>query len=134
MRLRLPDALAYFQRALYIICFVNTLLNASRKSGISLKIDITTVKYHGNIIQPGTAEIDESKTMCLWEIRPPNTLTSLKTSFGFMNIFRRFISKYTEMVKPLYEIQKALAGKFLLPLGDEHFESIDKLIDAVLSL
>lgn len=103
---------------------------------MSLKIDMYVLlvrkfKYLGQIVRLGTA-VDQGATKSLREEKPPITLTHQRSFLGFVNVYRRLISDYTEKAQTLYEMLKVTSQKDIPEISSEQEAALNILIAAVL--
>lgn len=91
-----------------------------------------TVRYLGHVLQPRTLEVEQSDVRSLREARLPTILKGLQLFLGFCNVYRRFVSGYTEKARPLFDLFKG-ATKNLPPLTEDQMASFKELIQAVTS-
>eukprot|EP00171_Calliarthron_tuberculosum_P022053 IDg22053t1 len=133
----LDDVIIFSASVAEHIEHVDMVLNALKAAGISLKIDKSElftqkVKYLGHIVRPATIEVDQAATKSLREAKIPRTLTQLRSFLGFVNVYRRFISRSTKTAQPLYELLKDTSSKELPELSPEQESAFHILIEAVL--
>ena len=69
------------------------------------------IKYLGHIVRPGTIEVDQASTRCLEGLRPPRTVTELRSFLGVCNVYRRFIRRLTDIATPLNELLEGNPAK-----------------------
>ena len=86
-------------------------LDILRKEDLFLKpekcdFEVTEVEYLGFIVRPGVIAMDPKKLAGIADWPPPKTLRQVRSFLGFGNFYRRFIPKYSHIVKPLTELTK----------------------------
>ena len=70
------------------------------------KFFTTTVEYLGHIIRPGKLEVDQTNTKSLREAKPPTTRTQIRSFLDLVNVYRRFIDRFSKKAGPLSELLK----------------------------
>ena len=65
------------------------ILTVLRNSGMSLNLKkcfffTKSIKYLGHIVRPGTIEVDKASTKCLEGLRPPRTVTELRSFLAYV--------------------------------------------------
>ena len=66
----------------------------------------TRVEYLGMIIEQGRIAMDPKKVKGIVDWPQPKNTTQLRSFLGFGNFYRRFIKKYSDVVKPLNDLLK----------------------------
>ncbi|KAH7697545.1 Gap-Pol polyprotein-like protein [Aphelenchoides avenae] len=89
------------------------------------------IKYLGFLISEKGMRPDPKSIEAVKAMKPPKTLTELRSFIGAVSYFRRFIPKFAEILQPLYALTKKEAfGEW----KDEHqkaFETVvEKLVEA----
>ena len=64
------------------------------------------VKYLGNIVGSGGVRPDPQKISCIMSYPVPTNLKQLQQFLGLANYYRRFISDYSHIASPLYQLTK----------------------------
>ena len=68
--------------------------------------------YLGHVISAEGVATDESKIEAIKNWPTPITVTDVRSFFGFMGYYRRFIPKYAQVASPLHELTLGeIAGK-----------------------
>lgn len=81
---------------------VDAILKVLQNAGSSLKLrkcDLfsDTVKYLGQIISPGTLAIYKEHVKSLEKLQHSTTITELRSFFCCCNLYRRFVTGYTDI-------------------------------------
>ncbi|XP_075079828.1 putative mitochondrial protein AtMg00860 [Nicotiana tabacum] len=64
------------------------------------------VHFLGHVISNDELRMDEAKVHAIQEWEAPTKLTELRSFFGLVNYYRRFINGYSEKATPLTELLK----------------------------
>jgi hypothetical protein len=64
------------------------------------------IEYLGMIIEQGKLKMDPKKVNAIIDWPEPKNTTQLRSILGFGNFYRRFIRKYSDVVKPLNDLLK----------------------------
>lgn len=133
----LDDVIIYSKTPEEHIKHVDEVLTCLSSAGITLKISkckffTKTVEYLGHIVKPGTLEIDQANAKSLREALPPTTRTQLRSFLGLVNVYRRFIPKFSTVAGPLNALLKKDAP-LNFELDEDQLKAFRTLIDAVLS-
>uniref|UniRef100_A0A0W0FDV1 Reverse transcriptase domain-containing protein n=1 Tax=Moniliophthora roreri TaxID=221103 RepID=A0A0W0FDV1_MONRR len=70
------------------------------------EFDVTEVIFLGLVIRPGTIGMDPIKLAGIKDWPTPETVTGVRSFTGFANFYRKFIGRYVEIAKPLYDLTK----------------------------
>ena len=75
---------------------VDEILTTLAEAGDTLKIDKChffqkEVEYLGNMVKPGTLQIDKTNVKSLRQAKPPTNKTQVRSFLGLCNEYRRFI-------------------------------------------
>ena len=111
-----------------VLCYVDDILIATRtveqhfdrleevfkcirKAGLKLKaqkckIMETTIKFLGRLIDHLGMRPDPMRTIVVVNWEPPTTRTQLKSFLGFMNYYREFIYRFSEIAAPLQDLDR----------------------------
>ena len=97
----LDDVIIFSKTVEEHIQHVDEVLSYLAKAGVTLKIAkckffTTTVEYLGHIIRPGKLEVDQANTKSLREAKPPTTRTQLRSFLVLVNVYCRFIDKFSK--------------------------------------
>lgn len=76
------------------------------------EFEVPEVKYLGMIISTSGVKVDPQKIKCIIDWKPPQHVKDVQAFLGFSNFYRRFIDKFSLIVKPLVALTKKDA-KFL---------------------
>ena len=91
----------------------------------------TQFKFLGWIIKEGTMAADPDKVSTLTTWPNPENKREVRSFTGFTNFYRRLIPKYTDMMAPLFELQRDhvpndtqafVSGKFWTPRHEAAFQ------------
>jgi hypothetical protein len=64
------------------------------------------VEYLGLIIREGEIAMDPVKIKAITDWPTPKTVKQVQSFLGFCNFYRRFITKYSEIARPLFDLTK----------------------------
>ncbi|ESK81545.1 reverse transcriptase-rnase h-integrase, partial [Moniliophthora roreri MCA 2997] len=70
------------------------------------EFDVTEVIFLGLVIRPGTIGMDPVKLAGIQDWPAPTTVTGVRSFTGFANFYRKFIGRYAEIARPLYDLTK----------------------------
>lgn len=107
----LDDVLIFSQNKADHIGHVREVLQRLQSAGLQIDIDksefhTVKTKYLGLIITPGGIEMDPAKVQAIVEWEPPTSKRQLQRFLGFANFYRRFISNFSSVARPLHEMTK----------------------------
>ena len=68
--------------------------------------DVAEVEFLGLIIRPGIVAMDPTKLQGIQEWPTPTTVKGVRSFLGFGNFYRRFISHYSDLARPLHDLTK----------------------------
>ena len=60
--------------------------------------------FFGSVVSFGSMSLDPNKVAALFAYERPTVLRSLQGFVGLANHYRRFIPRFAELAKPLYEL------------------------------
>ena len=122
------------------ITHLREILSVLKDTGMSLNLKKCSfftkhIKYLGHIVRPGTIEVDKASTRCLEGLRPPRTITELRSFLGVCNVYRRFIRRLTDIAAPLNTLLEGSPAKNSpIPEFDERQrQSFETLKQAVMN-
>ncbi|CAJ0965986.1 unnamed protein product [Ranitomeya imitator] len=67
---------------------------------------VQKVSFLGFIFSPSTIEMDPVKVQAIYDWTQPTSVKSLQKFLGFANFYRRFISNFSSVAKPLTDLTK----------------------------
>ncbi|CAJ0936713.1 unnamed protein product [Ranitomeya imitator] len=67
---------------------------------------VQKISFLGYIFSPSTIEMDPVKVQAICDWTQPTSLKSLQKFLGFANFYRRFITNFSSVVKPLTDLTK----------------------------
>ncbi|CAJ0965440.1 unnamed protein product [Ranitomeya imitator] len=67
---------------------------------------VQKISFLGYIFSPSTIEMDPVKVQAICDWTQPKSLKSLQKFLGFANFYRRFITNFSSVVKPLTDLTK----------------------------
>lgn len=93
-----------------------------------VQLGMTELKFLGHIVGNGKKRIDESKLCVLNDIKTPRTKKDIRSFIGFVNFYRFYIPKFSEMSTPLTNLLKKSGNENVIwtPETKEAFENIKK--------
>lgn len=102
----LNDFIIYYNSIEYHIRHVEDILQALGDPGVTVKLNKCTlltdsVEYLGQIIWPGSLEIDSTHTRSLCQAAPPTNKTKNRSFMGLCNVYRRFVQNLALVAAPL---------------------------------
>ena len=86
-------------------------LQRLQENDLFLKIEkcffeVTEIEFLGMIIRPGYIAMDEAKLKGIKDWPTPSTVKGVRSFLGFGNFYRRFISHYSDIARPLNDLTK----------------------------
>ena len=60
--------------------------------------------YLGHVVSDKGIQTDPKKVEAVWKWPIPTNVTQLCSFLGFTNYYHKFIKKYTQVAKPLYQL------------------------------
>ena len=94
------------------------------------------INYLGHVVSSKGVSTDPKKIQAVVEWSKPTTVTEVRSFLGFISYYRRFIPKFSKIVKPLNQLLQNLEAisnqmkKFIVDWGQEQkqsFETLQKL-------
>uniref|UniRef100_A0A0W0F716 Reverse transcriptase domain-containing protein n=1 Tax=Moniliophthora roreri TaxID=221103 RepID=A0A0W0F716_MONRR len=70
------------------------------------EFDVKEVVFLGLVIRPSTIGMDPVKLAGISDWPAPTTVTGVRSFTGFANFYRKFIGRYAEIARPLYDLTK----------------------------
>jgi hypothetical protein len=71
------------------------------------EFDIERVEFLGFVVSPGSMEMEASRITAIREWpAPKNNIREVQVFLGFANFYRRFIYRYSRVVKGLTDLLK----------------------------
>ena len=113
---------------------LNTVLDALVKAGFSFNFAKcsflkTSVLYLGYVIHNGEVRPNPGKIHALSSLPAPTTVTQIRQFIGLASYFRKFVPKYSQMMKPLYALT---SGNRNMTWTDRH-EKIRQQVVSILT-
>lgn len=68
--------------------------------------DVTEVEFLGLIVKPDTLAMDPVKLQGIQDWPTPTSVKGVRSFLGFANFYRRFISNYSDLTRPLHDLTK----------------------------
>jgi hypothetical protein len=107
----LDDILIYSEDPLEHEEHVRKVLERLRKAGLQADIKksefrVTRTKYLGFIISTDGIEVDPEKVSVVKNWKEPTTVKGVQSFLGFCNFYRRFITNYGRIARPLNELTR----------------------------
>lgn len=95
----IDDVIIYSKSVDEHIVHVDEVLTCLSEAGITLKISKCNffsdkIEYLGHVIKPGRLEVDQANTQSLRDARSPMIRSQLRSFFGLVNVYRRFIKNF----------------------------------------
>jgi hypothetical protein len=127
----LDDILIYSANEKEHVQQVREVLRRLIDAGLQIDIDkcefhTKKTKYLGLIITPGGIEMDPEKVAAITSWLPPTTRRHLQRFLGFANFYRRFISDFAGVARPLYDLTKKTAEWNWTDRCQEAFERLKR--------
>lgn len=88
------------------------------------------VEFLGYIIKPTGIEMDQEKVKTIKEWPMPESIHNIQRFLGFANFYRRFVSHFARIARPLTSLVKPKERFKKFELPDDAKEAFHKLIDA----
>ena len=87
------------------------ILQRLRENDLYLKpekcvFDVSQVEFLGLIVQPDTLAMDPVKLQGIKDWPTPTSVKGVRSFLGFANFYRRFISGYSNLTRPLHDLTK----------------------------
>lgn len=113
---------------------VLTLLN---NAGVTLKLKkftffMDTIDYLGHVIRLKRLEIANHTAEAIHGLRPPTSLTELRSFLGLFNVSRRFVPKFARLAAPLNKRLRKDQPFTFGPLNREEMATLDVLKNALI--
>ncbi|KAJ1598918.1 hypothetical protein NDA14_005520 [Ustilago hordei] len=89
-----------------------------------------TVEFLGYIIKPTGVEMDPEKVQTVKEWPMPESIHDIQRFLGFANFYRRFITHFAQIAKPLTSLVKPTEHFKKFELPEEARQAFHKLIQA----
>jgi len=107
----LDDIIIYSEDPLKYKCHIQKVLERLRKAGLQVDIkksefNVTRTKFLGFIISTDGIEVDPEKVAVMKNWKEPTTVKGIQSFLGFCNFYRRFITNYGRIAKPLNELTR----------------------------
>ena len=107
----LDDILIYSEDPLEHEAHVKKVLERLRSAGLQADIkksefNVTRTKYLGFIVSTEGIEVDQTKVEVVKNWKEPRTVKGIQSFLGFCNFYRRFITNYGRVAKPLNHLTK----------------------------
>ena len=119
---------------------VRQVLRVLKDVGMSLNLKkcaffTNHIKYLGHVVRPGTIEVYKAATRCLDGLRPPRTITELRSFLGVCNVYRRSIRRLANIASPLNELLEGNPPKNspIPELDERQIRSFEQLKKAVMN-
>ena len=68
--------------------------------------DVKEVEFLGLVVKPDTLEMDPVKLQGIKDWPVPTSVKGVRSFLGFANFYRRFISNYSNLTRPLHDLTK----------------------------
>ena len=107
----LDDILIYSKTFEEHLEHIEAVFTRLRDAGLKLKMSKceflkNEVKYLGHLVSPSGIKPDPSKVEAIQELEPPTDVRGIRSFIGLTGYYRRFISNYAKIAKPLTELTK----------------------------
>jgi hypothetical protein len=107
----LDDVVIYSRTFAEHMRHLDQVLGLLRKANVTLKLRkcrfaAREVDYLGHTIKPGRLQMQDAKVAALKGVRRPTTKTELRSFLGLANVYRRFVSGFARIAKPLTDLTK----------------------------
>jgi RNase H-like domain found in reverse transcriptase/Reverse transcriptase (RNA-dependent DNA polymerase) len=107
----LDNIIIYSEDPLEHELHVRKVLKRLRKAGLQVDIKksefrVTRTKFLGFIISTNGIEVDPEKVAVVKNWKEPTTVKGIQSFLGFCNFYRRFITNYGRIAKPLNELTR----------------------------
>jgi hypothetical protein len=125
----LDDILIYSDTEEEHIGHVRQVLSALQEANLFLDIKkcefhVKRVRYLGLIITTDGIQMDPEKIKAVQEWPRPTSLKDVQAFLGFCNFYRRFITGYSNIVKPLTTLTSNAAKDFRYPWAPDSSEEL----------
>ncbi|XP_068987594.1 uncharacterized protein [Bombus flavifrons] len=112
---------------------LNTVLDTLVKEGFSFNFSkcsflTTSVLYLGYVIRDGEVRPNPGKIHALSSLPAPTTVTQLRQFIGLATYFRKFVPKFSQIMKPLYALT---SGNKSIAWTDKHEKIRQKVISVL---
>jgi hypothetical protein len=86
------------------------------------------VEFLGMKLSKYGLQMDEHKVQTIQEWPMPKSLTNIREFLGFCNFYRRFMDGFSNIARPLHDLEKKDAKFEMTPERVESFENLKKAI------
>ena len=105
----LDDIIIYSEDPLKHECHVQKVLERLCKASLQVDIKksefkVTCIKFLGFIVFTNSIEVDLKKVAVVKNQKEPTIVKGIQSFLGFCNFYRRFITNYRRIAKPLNEL------------------------------
>ena len=107
----LNNIIIYSEDPLKHKCYVRKVLKQLYKAGLQVDIKksefkVTCTKFLGFIVFINGIKVDLEKVVVIKNQKEPTTIKGIQSFLGFCNFYRRFITDYRRIAKPLNELTR----------------------------
>jgi hypothetical protein len=89
---------------------------------------IDKVPFLGHMISPEGITVDPSKVHDVLDWKPPTSITQVRSFLGLAGHYRRFISNFSKIVKPITKLLKKGTKYGWNEDCDDAFQALKKLV------
>lgn len=107
---------------------IRTVLTLLRAAGMSLKMKKCfflqrRVEYLGHVVSPGKLAVASKTVDTIQKMKPPRTVTELRSFLGLGNYFRKYVKDYAKITEPLNRKLRKTENPTYEPLSERELEA-----------
>lgn len=134
----LDDVIVYSRSIEAHLDHVYSVLQLLKDAGVTLQLKkcqffTDNVDYLGHVIRPGKLQVADKTTEAIEGLKPPTTVTGIRSFLGLCNVFRRFVPNFARISSPLNaKLRKGEPSSFG-DLDEKETEAFNILRDKLIS-